>query len=303
MKQDKTHLFAILQALLVTFLWSASFLLILYGLGEVPPVTFAGLRYAIAAFVLFGYLLVKKRWNEFKLITKKQWLKLIALGLVMYFLNQGALYLGLTYITPVQVSLVMNFTPIVVLVFSYRVLQEKPTRNNLIGIGIYLIGIALYFFPLDSGTGSIIGYLIMLVAVFSNGSATLMGRDINKQKTVSPEVITTISMGLGGGLLLLSGFAFEDPVVLEWDMWLVVIVLAILNTAFAFTLWNKTMQVLTSIESSMINNTMLIQIAILSWLFLKEPFQLKSIIAILIVSAGVYLVQFKSKKQLIKESP
>ena len=42
------HLTAVLQALLVTFLWSTSWVLIKVGLDEIPALTFAGLRYTLA---------------------------------------------------------------------------------------------------------------------------------------------------------------------------------------------------------------------------------------------------------------
>jgi drug/metabolite transporter (DMT)-like permease len=45
---------AIAQALLVTFLWSTSWVLIKVGLSdlELPPLSFAGLRYLLAALIL-----------------------------------------------------------------------------------------------------------------------------------------------------------------------------------------------------------------------------------------------------------
>jgi drug/metabolite transporter (DMT)-like permease len=48
---------AILQALLVTFLWSTSWVLIKFALNDIPPLTFAGLRYTIAFLVLLPGLL------------------------------------------------------------------------------------------------------------------------------------------------------------------------------------------------------------------------------------------------------
>jgi len=51
---------------------------------------------------------------------------------------------------------------------------------------------------------------------------------------------------------------------------LIIALLAIVNAAFAFTLWNKSLQMLTAVESSIINGTMLPQIAILAWIFLNE---------------------------------
>ena len=42
------HTIALLQALLVTFIWSLSWVFIKIGLQGIPPITFAGLRYTLA---------------------------------------------------------------------------------------------------------------------------------------------------------------------------------------------------------------------------------------------------------------
>ena len=46
------HTRAVLEALFVTFLWSSSYVFIKVGLADTPALTFAGLRYALAAVVL-----------------------------------------------------------------------------------------------------------------------------------------------------------------------------------------------------------------------------------------------------------
>jgi drug/metabolite transporter (DMT)-like permease len=43
------------EAILVTFLWSSSFVLIKFGLLEIPPFLFAALRYTLA-FIVLGML-------------------------------------------------------------------------------------------------------------------------------------------------------------------------------------------------------------------------------------------------------
>ena len=47
---------AILQALLVTFIWATSWVLIKFGLEDVPALLFAGLRYGIGAVCLIVIL-------------------------------------------------------------------------------------------------------------------------------------------------------------------------------------------------------------------------------------------------------
>lgn len=78
---------------------------------------------------------------------------------------------------------------------------------------------------------------------------------------------------------------------LDLRQWLIIGWLAIVNTALAFTLWNNTLRTLTAVESSVINNTMLPQIAILAWLFLDEPLTPAQITGLVLVGFGTLVVQ------------
>jgi drug/metabolite transporter (DMT)-like permease len=48
---------SVLIALLVTFLWSTSWVLIKVGLVDIPALPFAGLRYLFASIILFIYMI------------------------------------------------------------------------------------------------------------------------------------------------------------------------------------------------------------------------------------------------------
>jgi drug/metabolite transporter (DMT)-like permease len=55
LNSQKIHQQAVLQALLVTFLWSTSWVLIKIGLQDIPALTFAGLRYSLAFVCLLPF--------------------------------------------------------------------------------------------------------------------------------------------------------------------------------------------------------------------------------------------------------
>jgi len=76
--------------------------------------------------------------------------------------------------------------------------------------------------------------------------------------------------------------------------------LAVINTAFAFTLWNLTLRSLTAMESSIINGTMLIQIAILAWIFLGESISTQEGIGMIIAAIGAIIVQFQKNRRQTK---
>lgn len=293
--ESRTNIKPILQALLVTFLWSSSFIIIKLGLDEIPPVLFAGLRYFIAFAVLLFITLSKQKHHEIKSFTKKDWINLLALGIVFYTLTQGAQFLGLSLLPSITVSLILNFTPIVVAVLAIFFLKEIPSVRQWIGTILFLIGVLIYFLPLIENHNPVLGIIIMIGGVLSNAGAAVLGRNINRTAHISPLVITTISMGIGSLLLIIFGTAINGIPSISFSNILLLLWLAVINTAFAFTLWNVTLQKLTAMESSIINGTMLFQIAFLAWIFLDESITLKEGTGIVVAAAGAILVQLKRK--------
>lgn len=292
-----SHITAILQALLVTFLWSTSFIIIKWGLTEIPPLTYAGLRYFIAFLCFIPFLLQKKYTDEIKTLDRNDWKKLFSLGIVFYSFTQGAQFLGLWLLPSVTVSLMLNFTPLVVAVMGIKLLGEKPTNIQWIGGFIFITGILIYFLPLDLEGATAIGLVVMVFGVFANAGSAVLGRNINRGGKLSPLIITAVSMGIGSFFLIIAGLLIDGAPSLTSTSISYLVWLAVINTAFAFTLWNRTLQTLSAMESSIINGTMLIQIAILAWLFNNEAIEFKEIGGMLIAVIGAFLVNTKNFKK------
>jgi drug/metabolite transporter (DMT)-like permease len=108
---------------------------------------------------------------------------------------------------------------------------------------------------------------------------------------VAPLIVTFISMGIGSVLLLLIGIITQGFGEIDRQSWLLITWLAIVNTAFAFTLWNITLRTLSAVESSIINSLMMPQIALLAYWFLGEGLTTKEIIGLILVGLGALLVQ------------
>lgn len=117
--KDPSHLKAILQALFVTVLWSSSWVLVKLGLQDLPPLTFAGLRYVWASLVLLpAMLLSQDRRKEIRDIRRLDWLRLALLGLIFYTATQGLVYVALAYLQAATLSLMLNFTAGIVAILS-----------------------------------------------------------------------------------------------------------------------------------------------------------------------------------------
>jgi drug/metabolite transporter (DMT)-like permease len=292
---NHSNLKAILLALLVTFLWSTSFVIIKIGLAEIPPITFAGLRYSIAFLCLLPFAFTKNNSSTIKRLNKNDWFKLILLGFLFYAFTQGTQFIGLSLLPAVTVSLWLNFTPLIVAVMAIFFINEFPTILQWLGVILFIVGIFTYFFPVNLSQNQFTGLIVMTIGVLANSGSAVLGRNINREAKINPLVVTIISMGIGSVILLISGIILQGLPGISTQNIFYLLWLAIINTALAFTIWNFTLRTLSAMESSIINGTMLIQIAILAWIFLGEEITFREGIGMLIAAFGAVLVQLRWK--------
>ena len=286
---------AILKALLVTFLWSTSWILIKFFIHEIPPITFAGLRYSLAVLILMPA--AWKNRGSFQSLKKGDWVQLVLLGLVFYTLTQGAQFLTLKHLDATAFSLILNFTSIIVAILSTFTIKEKPSLQQWTGIAVFLVGAYVFFSHSLALPRSPLGLILAGLTVCANSAAALLSRVINRKKTIPPIIVSLVSMGTGAVILISAGLLLDGIPILSLANMAVILWLAAVNTAFAFTLWNKCQQILTAVEASIINSSMLIQIAVLSWIFLGEALGWSEIAGISIASVGLLLANLQYKRK------
>jgi drug/metabolite transporter (DMT)-like permease len=154
-------------------------------------------------------------------------------------------------------------------------------------------GAVIYFLPAAFGVDQRLGLAAALAGITANAAAAILGRDVNRSGRWPPLIVTAVSMLAGSVLLLGLGLAVEGLPDLDGRAWRIIGWLAIVNTALAFTLWNQTQRVLTAVESSVINGTMLIWIPILAAAFLGETLTGKELGGLALVAVGTVLVQLR----------
>jgi drug/metabolite transporter (DMT)-like permease len=297
--RNLSHLRATLAALFVTFLWSSSWVLIRWGLDEeaLEPITFAALRYGLAALVLVGWVMARRPLRrQLRGLDRPSMVQVLFLGVTLYALTQGAQFVAIDNQPAATSSLVLSWTPLIVAVLGGWSIAERSSGRQVAGSVLVVIG-AWFYFSGDLGA-TLVGMAAALVGLGANAASALIGRHINRDTRLAPVVVTALSMGLGAVILVGVGVAVEGIPRVSGRAWLIVVWLALVNTALAFTLWNLSLRRLSAVESAAINNTMLIQIAVLAWVFLDEPLGLAEIAGIGLVSIGILMAQtlFERKK-------
>jgi len=98
-------------------------------------------------------------------------------------------------------------------------------------------------------------------------------------------------MGAGSVLLLTFGVLLQGMPAVSLQNWLIIGWMSVVNTSFAFVLWNHSMRTLRAVESSIITNVMVVEIAMLAWVFLGERLTTLDFVGLGLVIAGTLVVQ------------
>jgi len=281
---------ALLEALLVTFLWSTSYILTKIGLTEISPLVLVSLRYVVASLILVPVAVLR---GEHRALDGRAALKLVFLGITGYSVAQGLQCVGLYHLPAVTVTFILNFTPVIVLTLGLVFLKTTPTPRQVAGIALVIAGAYIYFGGGVSAS-SLTGVIVTFVSGLGWAAYLVASRAFFKPGEIGPLGLSAFAMGVGTVFIAGSAWVYEGFTALSLGGWGIVIWLGVVNTAAAFFLWNHALQRVEAFEISILQNTMLIQIAILSVIFLGEKLTASKMLGMAAVFVGVLIVQLSS---------
>ena len=279
-------------------LWSSSYVFIKWGLSDIPPLYFATLRYALAFVVLAMLgLVVGRRGTTKSTIGKRQMTLLVIAGLSGYTIAQGLQFVGLYYLPAVTTSFLLNFNPFFVLVLGTVVLGEGATRLQLGGFAVALVGAGVFFSEKVAWGGQWFGVLIVIVSGVGWSVYIVTVRLLQRSGFAGSLRLTTITMGVGVlGMMVLTAASGEYAPLTTGGV-LIVVWLATANTALAFFMWNWTLREIPAYELTVLQNVMLVEIALFALVFLQEIVTLSMAAGMGLVLAGVFIVQARAGKR------
>lgn len=289
----RDRLLAIMEAILVTFLWSSSYIFVKIGLTQLSPLTLVALRYITASTIVVPLALLRKEAGLLR--EPENFLKLVFLGLSGFTIAQGLQCLGLFYLPAVSVTFTLNFTPVIVLILGVLFLQEYPTLPQLGGMGLVLLG-AYLFFNAPLSADSLTGVLITLLSGLGWATYLVASRLMFVRAKMNPLGLTAFSMGFGTIFLAVAAYSIEGLSSVSLQGWAIILWLGVVNTALAFFLWNHALVKLEAFEISILQNTMLVQIALMSLLLLGEHITVLKLISMTLVFVGALVVQVRGRK-------
>ncbi len=188
--------------------------------------------------LLFGGLLfwILKAFIK-ESIAKKDFPRIILCGFLGAAANQLLFFNGLNLTSPIDASIIITATPVIVLLLSVVMLKEKVTTNKLIGITIGAIGAVLLIWHSNTGVGT--SSLLGNVFVFLNASAYGLYLVIVKPLLAKYHSTTIISWVFLFGFFFMLPFGLPEILVTDFtgfdtNTYLVIAFVVIFTTFFAY---------------------------------------------------------------------
>ena len=239
---------------------------------------------------------------EKQTIAKKDYIRLSICALFGIAINQIMFFEGLNLTTPINASIIMVGTPILVLTFSHFLLHEKLNRNNLIGITLGFSGAAYLILQggnLSLNSGTFLGNIFILI----NASSYALFLVLVKPLMSKYSPITIMKWLFTFGLFYVIPFSVylipeTDFSVIPVNIWLSIIYVVIFTTVFAYFLNNYSLKRISpTLNSAYIYLQPFLATAV-SLSVGKDVLTWGAIVAAVLIFAGVYFVNLKGKKDI-----
>lgn len=278
--------------LLLCCIWGSTWLFIKLGLADLPPLTFAGVRFVIACAILF--LIIRARGISLP-ANRRDWLLLAVTGVLSFTLNYGLVFWGEQYISSGLAALLQATTPAFGLLFAHLHLPgERMTWAKIIGVVLGVCGVGVVFsnqLAIAGGealAGSVALVLSSVFAAYSNVLVKAKGRNLE------PAILAAGQMFFGLIPLLLIGIPLEgNPFRLRWTPLAIVSLfyLAVVGSVIAFVLYYWLIRHMDVTKTMLISLVTPVVAVVLGMIVLHEKLDWRTVAGGVMIMSGIALAR------------
>ena len=277
---------------LLAFIWGTTWLGIKLVVREMPPLSAAGVRFALAAALLAAFAHWRGRRLGWTRLSRTEQVLLLALSLLMFAVPYAFVFYGEQFISSALTSILFASAPVFTLLYdSVRMRMNLFRGTRLLGLMLSLAGILVIFGPRLSGPPA---ELLGGLAIIASAAVSSLGLVLAKHygHGIDPVVGTTWQMGLGAFWLLLVGLPLEQPALGGYSAvaLLALLYLAVFGSCLTFVLFYALLKEMAPVQLSSLTFITPLVAVFVGWLVLDELLGLATFIGAVVVLAGVTLI-------------
>lgn len=278
--------------LLTAVFFGGTFAAIKVGLGVIPPVFFAALRFDIGGILLFTYAIF--RIDNWRPRTRADWSAVIATAALFLIANNVFLFLGQQFTSSAIAAVMYSFSPVLTPIFALVLLEnERLSRTGIVGIVLGFVGIAIVASP-DPGSLSsdILGMGLVLIAAASVALGGVVVRRVDA--SISSVGMMAWAMIISAPTVhVLSAALGESVSFAQWTSTtlLALAYVGIFATAIAYTTYFVLLNRIGPIKASLNTYVTPIVAAVIGWVLLSEPITVTMVVGFVFIFGGFALLE------------
>jgi drug/metabolite transporter (DMT)-like permease len=290
-KHEKTV--AYVAFAIVCVVWGTTYLGIAIALETIPPLLLTGSRFVVAGLVM---LLIARLRGEQIPRDRKTLLNLALIGFLLVGVGNLAVVWAELYVPSGIAALLVATAPFwMAIIEMFRRAGERVSLQAGIGMAIGFLGVALLVTPRGSGGKLSTGFLLGALAIQIGGICWQLGSAHAKYNLKHVPLLSSsaLQMFFGGAMVTIAGFAIgEAPrFVLTPRTFGALLYLTVFGSIVAYSAYLFALAHMRTTHTSLYAYVNPVVAVFLGWLILNEPLTWVSVLAMVVILAGVALVQ------------
>jgi drug/metabolite transporter (DMT)-like permease len=210
----------------------------------VPPVLFAGTRFAAAGLLLLAW---RGLWGACGTISRRDWPRVVLVALLMVAATYAPLFWAMQYV-PSGLAAIIDFglIPVALLGFAVMMREEAFDLSRAIVVGLGVVGIICLFWSSvsdhgDGGTRKLLGAAAIALSVVAYCCGSVLARPL--LRAYPPALIAGTTNLIGGAILVSGALSFETgdlaSLAASWSVtvWLSWAYLVLFGSVGGFTIY------------------------------------------------------------------
>lgn len=287
--------------LILSLLWGGSFLFVELALRGLPPLSIVIGRVGLAALLLGGVLVLRRRGDPSSKdrLPRRAWAAALVMGLLNNAIPFTLFVLAQGRIDSALAAIVNATTPLWTVVVAHLfTADERITPAKAAGLGFGFAGVVLM--AGRAGGGEAVAILACLGAALSYGLAAVWGRRFRRMG-VSP-LATAFGQTAGATLLLMPLWLVLDR---PWEMQapgagpvLAVTAMAALSTALAYLIYFRLLASAGATNLSLVTFLIPVSAAAMGVVFLNEVLLPRHVLGFTLIAAGLLAMDGRLLRRL-----
>lgn len=303
MSNRKKIIIGCLYAIGCELLFGFSYLFTKQITSQVSPLTLLGWRFFLGFIVMTLLIKIGVMKVNFKGKNLKPLLLIALLQPVLYYIGET---IGINLTTSSESGSILACIPIATLIFSAMILKEKPSKPQIIGITITLIGVLVIVLAKGLTTSfNVVGYAMLFLAIISY---SLYSVYTQKLRGFSSTDITYVMLSSGAVVYMLLALVenFHDHSIKTFlllpftnlSFAVTVIYLGVGCSVLAFLFYNIALTYIGANRAVSFVGISTIVSVVAGVVLLKEHFTIYQGLGTLLVIGGVYIANIREKVKL-----